>query len=87
MTRSFAAPPEGLGTSSNLGMRRECSTRTLLEGGPPRRASAEMTEHDLSPEHERVARQALESIRAAIAAGELATTEPPEGAFEDEDVS
>ena len=28
-----------------------------------------MTDHHLSPEHERVARQATERIRAAIAAG------------------
>jgi hypothetical protein len=47
-----------------------------------------MIEHQLSPEHERVARQASARIRAAIAAN--APTQPappPEGAFEDEDVS
>jgi hypothetical protein len=47
-----------------------------------------MIEHHLSPEHERVARQASERIRAAIAGSAPAPTEPPpEDAAEDEDVS
>ena len=35
-----------------------------------------MTDHHLSPEHERVARQATERIRAAIAAGLRQPTGP-----------
>jgi hypothetical protein len=47
-----------------------------------------MTEHTLSPEHELVARQASERIRAAIAAATPVPADPPsEHAFEDEDVS
>ena len=47
-----------------------------------------MIEHDLTPEHERVASEASERIRAVIA-GRVASlaVPPPEGAFEDEEVS
>ena len=47
-----------------------------------------MIDHHLSPEHERIARQATDPIRAAIAAGvRPLVVPPPEGACEDEDVS
>jgi hypothetical protein len=47
-----------------------------------------MTEHELSPDHERVAREATERIRAGVVKPAPAdTARPPEGAFEDETTS